>query len=149
MGDNFAETAKAMMTAAETLHREGAHRNACYLAGYVVECTLKALLERGGKRKPVHDLVSLRVMVNRLLVEGDVIMARYGDPAKLAPKMSREVSPPRRNPQSGELKHFCHWNPDHRYDGTRWDAAVARDYLHEAKQCHDVLYIMLMDGTVV
>ncbi len=81
MADNFATTADRMTQDARTLHRAGAHRNACYLAGYVVECTLKALLEQTGGDPWGHDLESLHLDVVALQVQGNAVVAKYGDPS--------------------------------------------------------------------
>jgi HEPN domain-containing protein len=90
MPDDFAKTAEQMMFDARTLRQAGAHRNACYLAGYVVECTLKVLLEKEGLTpEHTHDLESLHDKVAQLQVLGNPVVARYGDPASLAPTLLR------------------------------------------------------------
>ena len=42
--DNFYETARRMHKASETLHNNGEFHNACYLAGYVIECYAKIIV---------------------------------------------------------------------------------------------------------
>lgn len=42
--DNFYDTAKRMHKSSEILHNAGDFHNACYLAGYVVECYGKILV---------------------------------------------------------------------------------------------------------
>jgi hypothetical protein len=150
MSDDFPATANRMMVDADTLHRSGAHRNACYLAGYVVECTLKTLLNQAGEAvRKRHDLLSLHDAVNLLLVNGNVIVARYGDPTLLAPTMCQQIKPPLTQ-KGGEMRYFCHWDPEHRYDGTRWHpSSISTDYLREAQQCHNILTEMFVDGLVV
>ena len=150
MPDDYATTADCMMRDAQTLFRAGAHRNACYLAGYVAECTLKRLLERTGERAGfTHDLValqgSLQASLTALRVQGDPGVARYGDPQRLAPTMLQQVSPATRD-HRGNPKHSCHWDPYHRYDGTRWaDPAMADAYQREAERCIQILNQLALD----
>lgn len=137
-----------MMQDARILHDAGAHRNACYLAGYVVECTLKALLALTGASPWGHDLESLHDKVAGLLMNGNAVLARYGDPSQFAPTMLQQVNP--QTVQRGEICYHCHWDPKHRYDGTRWtQSSVSVDYLREAEKAHDVIVRMFVDGEVV
>jgi HEPN domain-containing protein len=147
MSDDFAATADRMMLDARTLYAAGAHRNACYLAGYVVECTLKSLLKQAGADPWGHDLGSLHDEVATLLMNSNAVVAKYQDPSHLAPTMLQEVAPPKL--KNGQLIYSCHWDPKHRYDGALWSSAVSADYLREADKCHDVLLAMFLDGLVV
>jgi hypothetical protein len=148
MGDNFAATADRMMLDARRLYETGAHRNACYLAGYVVECTLKSLLEQTIPKVPrIHDLGTLQDEVATLSLNANAVVAKYGDPSRLAPTMLDWVAPPKMGKKG--VDYFCHWDPGHRYDGSRWNtAAVSADYLREAEKCHDILTGMFLDGLV-
>lgn len=148
MADDFAKTAEQMMFDARALRDGGAHRNACYLSGYVVECTLKTLLDKAGPAPAhTHDLESLHAAVAQLLLDGSPLAARYGDPASLAPTMLQQIKPPKKT-RNG-IRYFCHWDPEHRYDGSRWGAApMSQSYLNEANNCLDVIVRMLMDGVL-
>lgn len=144
MADDFAATADRMMLDAGILHRAGAHRNACYLAGYVVECTLKALVQQTGGAAWGHDLESLHDEVAVLLLSGNAVVAKYGDPSQLAPTMLQKVAPP-----PPKTKKVCHWDPGHRYDGTRWSLpTTSEDYVREAAKSRDVILEMFLDGLV-
>ncbi len=44
MSDHFFSTAKRMYKSSETLHNNGEYHNACYCAGYVIECYAKILI---------------------------------------------------------------------------------------------------------
>lgn len=46
MSDSFLDTAKRMHKSSEILHQNDDFHNACYLAGYVVECYAKILVEK-------------------------------------------------------------------------------------------------------
>ena len=144
MADNFAATADRMMLDARILHRAGAHRNACYLAGYVVECTLKAMVQQTSTTRNVHDLESLHDEVATLLMNPTTVLAPYGDPSQLAPTMLQQVDPP-----PPKTRKICHWDPGHRYDGTRWILpATSESYIREAEKSHDVIVKMFLDGLV-
>jgi hypothetical protein len=149
MADDFAKTADRMMFDARTLREAGSFRNACYLAGYVVECTLKVLLDKAGMApEHTHDLESLHDEVAQLLLLGNTVVARYGDPASLAPTLLQQIAPPK--PRKGRSpRYFCHWDPEHRYDGSRWDSAqISDDYLREADKSIDVIIQMSIDGVL-
>lgn len=132
---------------ARTLRQAGSHRNACYLAGYVVECTLKLLLKQEGQTPAhTHDLESLHDEVAQLLLLGNTVVARYGDPAGLAPTLLRQILPPQQR-KGRSPRHFCHWDPEHRYDGSRWDSEpMSETYLREADKSIDVIIQMTIDG---
>ena len=148
MADNYAATADQMMKDARALHRAEAHRNACYLAGYVVECTLKALVQQTERPRKVHDLESLHKEVATLLLNPSTKLAKYGDPAQFAPTMIQQVKPSTVNNRN-ETRYYCHWDPDNRYDGTRWALpAMSESYMREAEKSHDVIVEMALDGLV-
>lgn len=149
MNDDFAKTAERMMFDARTLRQAGAHRNACYLAGYVVECTLKVLLEKAGLTPEyTHDLESLHDEVAQLLLLGNTVVARYGDPSSLAPTLLQQIAPPKPRKNRGP-RYYCHWDPEHRYDGSRWDSEpMSEIYLREADKSIDVIIQMTIDGVL-
>ncbi|WP_437619070.1 HEPN domain-containing protein [Sorangium sp. So ce1151] len=149
MKDDFRRTAETFMADARTLHGSGRHRNACYLAGYVVECTLKALIEASSRGAVVHthDLLSLRERLTELSLLAGQSVAKYGDPLQFAPTITRRRPPP---PSSGSrMKQFCDWDPGHRYDGSRWgDAAKSSAYVAEAERALSILNQLLLDGGI-
>lgn len=149
MKDDFRCTAETFMADARTLHGAGRYRNACYLAGYVVECTLKALIEASGRGAAAHthDLLSLRERLAQLSLMAGQSVAKYGDPLQFAPTITRRRPPP---PSSrGRTKHFCDWDPGHRYDGSRWgDPAKSSAYVAEAERALSILSQLLLDGGI-
>jgi len=147
--DDYAATADRMMQDARVLERGGCYRNACYLAGYVAECTLKALLNVATQKKhKSHDLQSLHDLVGALVVSGNQLTSRYGNPALLAPTMLQQVDLPT-TLKSGQIVNHCHWDPEHRYDGARWGSAqTCKNYLREAEVIHDVIVQMTIDGVL-
>lgn len=146
MKDDYQRTAEAFMADARTLHVSGSHRNACYLAGYVVECTLKALIEASGKEHVdrIHDLISLRERLAKLSLTAGQAAAKYGDPIQLAPTITGQRGQPKHSRYG--LQHFCDWDPNHRYDGSRWgNSEKSSAYVHEAERALSVLNHVLLD----
>jgi hypothetical protein len=145
--DNFQRTAETFMDDARTLHKSGSHRNACYLAGYVVECTLKALIEASGgeEAEHTHDLISLRDRLAELSLTAGLSAAKYGDPLQFAPTITKQRGHPKR--MGSRSKHYCDWDPTHRYDGSRWgNSAKSSAYVQEADRALTVLNQLLLDG---
>ena len=138
MADDFVKTAQQMMSDARALRNAGAHRNACYLAGYVAECTLKAmLLAAGTTPKTVHDLQSLEGALKGLSLTPSHTIGKYGNPSRHAPTMFRKSSTE------------CDWHPKHRYDGSRWaNDATSYAYVNEAQKFIQILNQMILDRAV-
>ncbi|HSN99249.1 MAG TPA: hypothetical protein VLS89_13230, partial [Candidatus Nanopelagicales bacterium] len=103
---------------------------------------------RLGSKEKIHDLETLQDMVGALALMGNQRTAQYGNPGLFAPTMLQQVAPPTVKKKGG-LTYHCHWDPEHRYDGTRWGSAqVSDDYLREAEKCHDVIVQMTIDGVL-
>lgn len=151
MADDFVKTAQQMMKAARALQAAGAHRNACYLAGYVVECTLKTLLEVAGEDPWGHEIKDLNEGLTRLHLAPADKIGRYGDPSRHAPTIFLVVSRTSKTKPDGTItwKEYCHWDPRHRYDGTRWaDDATSRAYVNEAQKFIDIIDDMRIQGVI-
>ncbi len=133
-----------MMVDARMLAALKRYRNACYLAGYVVECTLKVLVEAASRRqvKRTHDLSSLREQILTLSLSAGQSVAKYGDPMQFAYTMITGGAASRQ--PAGQP---CDWDPVHRYNGSRWDdAAKSTAYLQEAERAVAILNQLLLDG---
>lgn len=132
MADDFLATAKTMFVDAETLHRNLAYRNACYLYGYVTECFLKKVLEAAGNSlKKTHDLTYLGELVEAVRVAA-------------TSQVSHHLAPPISSPMTKDK----HWDPIYRYDGRHWGETACRQYQREAKDNYDKLLEMELDGVI-
>jgi hypothetical protein len=131
-----------MLASARELRTAGHDRNACYLSGYVVECVLKTILTKSKYSGSLqhHRLLELRQALDALMMFGNKTTIRYMYAARLAPTIMQQIAPPP-NPKS-------HWDPFHRYDGTRWTAAESTPYVDEASRVADVLKKMEFDGVL-
>jgi hypothetical protein len=70
MADDFYATAKRMHKSSKTLHNNSEYHNACYLAGYVVECYAKIVVQVFGTRSPRtfgHNINNLNTELGNLL----------------------------------------------------------------------------------
>jgi hypothetical protein len=115
-------------------------------AGYVVECTAKMLLvvATGTQPKQTHNLDVLHDDIEKLRLVANNIVAKYGDPTRLAPTMHKVMSG-----STTTGKRSCHWDPYFRYDGSRWnDFTTSDQYVREAEQARDVLDKMTLDGVI-
>jgi hypothetical protein len=68
--DNFYDTAKRMHKSSKTLHNNAEYHNACYLAGYVVECYAKIVVGLFSSTQPRsfgHHIVNLNNELQYLL----------------------------------------------------------------------------------
>jgi hypothetical protein len=70
MADDFYATAKRMHKSSKTLHNNSEYHNACYLAGYVVECYAKIVVQvfgTGNPRRFGHSINNLNTELRNLL----------------------------------------------------------------------------------
>lgn len=76
MVEDFASAASRHLRDAESLQEHHAWDNAAYLAGYVAECSLKAVIERGGRPPRIH-VSELSSHVLRLAADLGLAARRY------------------------------------------------------------------------
>lgn len=77
--DNFYDTAKRMYKSSETLHNNSEYHNACYLAGYVVECYAKIIVgvfSTGIPRRFGHNISNLDIELQNIL-SGNSSLSAY------------------------------------------------------------------------
>lgn len=148
MPDDYVQTAATMRDAAVSLRASGQDRNACYLAGYVIECVAKVMLQQAPNPGHIkhHDLEGLGEQFLAATLSAGFAIGRYGDPTRLAPTMIAQVGPTKI--KNGQTVHYCHWDPFHRYDGSRWDANTVKQYLQEAEAAYSLLIQMQLDGVI-
>lgn len=135
MPDDFFKTSEVMAKGAAVLYQAGEWRNTCYLAGYVLECGLKAVLEGPltqqaaasqnvllkGPRHYSHNVVKLAGILAGLGVP---------DLSTLAPVMAGN------------------WDPNERYDGSRWTQRHAPAFMGEAQAIHMELCRLRLNGSI-
>ncbi len=68
--DNFYDTANRMYKSSQILHNNNEYHNACYMAGYVVECYTKiivGLFSTNIPRSYSHNLSNLNIALQHIL----------------------------------------------------------------------------------
>jgi hypothetical protein len=117
-GDDYPEAALKHLDDASALLIRGRHDGTAYLAGYVVECSLKALLQyETGVGVFGHDLARLAAQVSALCAVAGARTARY-------------IAPPVRTVPVASI---AAWEPKMRYHAPGMSAAGARAWLQDAE----------------
>lgn len=137
--DNFYDTAKRMQKSAEILHNKGEYHNACYLAGYVVECYAKIIVGLSYplnydelKKDFQHDLTKLRKEFQYILA--------YSSYSRYMVDMRTDFA----NVLLGVTK----WDINKRYieDSLTWTQANSNNFQSEAQLAMQKLTQMQLDG---
>lgn len=135
-GDDHPEAAGKHLDDATILERTGRPDGAAYLAGYIVECCLKTLIQvETGVGQRGHDLLSLATDLSRLAAVAGARTARYATAPEVQRLRARAISA---------------WTPDLRYrapggvppgDAAKWLAEARAVYESTVGQ-------LRLDGTL-
>lgn len=133
-GDDYPAAAGKHLQDSTALLAAGRPDGAAYLAGYVVECSLKTLLLIETKKaKHIHGLRSLRRQVAALVVQADATMGRY---CLLADGLLQGAA-------------ILDWKPETRYREEAMSAVDARGWQSEAAAVYSqVVGGLILDGRV-
>ena len=118
---DFLSAAGQRLAAAETLLKTGYNLDARYLAGYTIECSLKALILHA---TPTRDPQSTLK---------DIKTHNFEDLTQMLVDRGRQISPAlakyfRRSPP---------WSPNLRYQSGRINTGQARAFLQTAREVYD------------
>jgi len=107
---------------------------AAYLAGYVVECALKSLLQvETGTAPSIHPLVTLSGQVNAACLAAGARTAKY---------MTPDV-------QSVPTAAIAQWRETLRYRSPSMTCGAAQVWVDEASQIYsDTVAAMILDGVI-
>ena len=134
-GDDHPEAARKHLDDATALRRSGRPDGTSYLAGYVVECSLKALIQHEtGVAPPLeHGLTTLARRVSVICTVAGAKTARY-----LAPAV-------RSLPSAA----IAAWDPQSRYQAPSMTSAHAAAWLKEAESVYRAtVEQMFLDGVI-
>jgi len=136
-GDDHPEAAKKHLSDADVLVNAGRFDGAAYLAGYVIECCLKALviLEHGssGSGLKTHDLRNLASGANTSLGMAGAKAAKYVGSAVQGLSTARIMA----------------WRAEIRYHAPSIIPAEASTWLREARSVyHETIGQMMLDGII-
>lgn len=141
MADNFIDTAERMRDSSNTLHCEKDFHNACYLAGYVVECYLKLFMRfslptpAATPRGYGHDIKNLGIDLFYAATSSASASAYRNyilDAQTLCPNIINS------------------WDPFKRYEGnpTQWNETMSISFQSEKEKCFDMLAKMTVDNVI-
>lgn len=141
MADNFIHTAERMRDSSNILHLNKDYHNACYMAGYVVECYLKMFLNFSLLRPGVnprhygHDINSLST---------DLHYAATSSVSASAHK-SYVIDVQTECPYIIQS-----WNPFNRYEGnpSQWNEIMSQNFNLEKEKCFDIITKMIVDNII-
>ena len=136
-GDDYPEAALKHLRDADALVRGRRFDGAAYLAGYVVECALKTLIQvESGQARHSHGLTSLLDELNVLAVHAKTRTGRLYISAAASFKAADVLD----------------WTPEMRYRGPRdaEDASrVAETWLREARSAYErIVGSLILEGAI-
>ena len=133
-GDDYPEAARKHLLDAAALLSAGRPDGSAYLAGYVVECSLKTLLQiEKGSADRIHMLAALRRQVAALAVQANVTTGRY---CLVADRLLRNAV-------------ILKWRPEIRYREPSTSAADAQAWQREAAAVYSrVVGALILDGRI-
>ena len=131
-GDDYPAAARKHLKDSAVLLAEGRPDGAAYLSGYVVECTLKTLLQmEQGSAPSVHGLVNLRKQVVGLTAQADLVVGRHCRDAAGLLQQARILV----------------WEPQMRYCAEAVSRKDAAAWLKEASDLYSkVVGALILDG---
>ena len=134
-GDDHAEAAGKHLDDARVLEQAGRPDGAAYLAGYVVECCLKTLVEVEGGAPWGHEVRALAAEASRLSACVGARTAKYVSGTAV---------------QQLPVSSISSWHPPQRYRAPgHITPAVARVWVEEATAIYDATIVsMRLDGVL-
>ena len=135
MRDDYFKTADRMQRDSHLLHDNKCWHNACYLAGYVVEAGLKAIIRADEIDRGVHPTQYPHNIARlvRLVTPARLIMGRDFDDSG----------------QINSSRLLRRWHPRYRYQPTEWDdETLSQDFQNTAEYMMDFLTDLWMDGVI-
>ena len=134
MSDDYFATADRMQRDSRILHDNKCWHNACYLAGYVVEAGLKAIIRADEIDRGVHPTQyahNIAPLVS-LVTGARLIMGRAFDDTKI-----------------NGSKLLRRWHPRYRYQPTEWDdETLSKDFQKTAEYMMEFLSELWFDGVI-
>lgn len=133
-GDDYPEAANKHLSDAGALLASGHPDGAAYLSGYVVECSLKALIQlETGAAPHDHDFASLGRRLHAAMAAAGARTARYfGRATQGLPSAA-----------------ISQWVPAIRYRGSTMATADAQAWHHDAREIHrETVHQMRLDGVI-
>lgn len=133
---DFLETLQRMYKDSRILYKNGEYYNCCYLCGYILECALKYILHKYGKKQDgqpysVNDLKAMAHSTSKLNQELDSWLSMTGSISSSYRLDCRRTCPCIFIGQEG----YPHWDPAYRYGGhVKWhEKEYCEKYMEESR----------------
>jgi hypothetical protein len=137
-GDDYPVAARRHATDATALIDNTSYHGAAYLAGYVVECSVKTLIQVEGGVTEGHDFSTLSSRASLLCAMASAKAAKY-----LTADIRALAGPPAGKPP------IAGWRPGMRYSQNYIGGGEAATWLQLAKNMYSgVVEQMVLDGVV-
>jgi HEPN domain-containing protein len=133
-GDDYPEAAGKHLTDASVLMTGGRYDGTAYLAGYVAECALKALIQmETGQGLRSHDLLDLRTTLGTIASQAGPQTQRLYVSATAVLNGSN----------------ILNWKPGLRYQAAQVTTATAREWLQDATSIYSrIIGGLRLNGTL-
>lgn len=133
-GDDYPEAASKHLQDASVLLSGERFDGVAYLSGYVVECTIKTLIQvETGQGSPSHDLVHLRDILGLLATRAGARTGRFYIPVATLLRDAEVLG----------------WEPGIRYHGPETDPSSAETWWQEASDVYSlVIGGLTLDGVI-
>ena len=133
-GDDYPDAAAKHLADASTLMASARHDGAAYLAGYVVECSLKAIIQLETRQTHrSHDLVGLHDTLRAIATQA-------------TPRTQRVYASASRVLRAAGI---LTWEPRMRYRDAKIAAATAGKWLEEARETYNrIIGDLKLDGVI-
>ena len=133
-GDDYPEAARKHLQDADVLFRGRRFDSAAYLAGYVVECALKTLIQvESGQARRSHELADLRDEMQVLAVHAKTRAGRLY--VSVAARL--------------ETAAVLGWKPEMRYRGPEMASSDAEAWLQEAREVYGrIVGSLVLEGAI-
>lgn len=136
MDDQYRKTSERMYSSAFLLHNNRQFFNACYLAGYVIECYQKLVIQiLGSDPRMIHNLEDLKAHYKQL---------KNTSKARQYLKQGIILDIEQKCPTV-----FLMWHPTHRYDESHeWNEQNSIQFQEEIKRINHVIARMKTNGLI-
>ncbi len=139
MADNFLDTAERMRDSCIFLHKQKHFHNACYMAGYVVECYLKLV---GSIGSSVFNPLAVRHNINRMNTELNYRVTSATTLSAIRPYLIDVAV---------DCPNICAaWDPLKRYEdkSLSWNEALSNEFQIEQEKCFDMINKMAFNSFI-
>ena len=149
---DFLKTLERMYKDSRILYEKGEYYNCCYLCGYILECALKYILYKYGKKQDgtaytIDELKNIAHSTSKLNMQLDSWISMSGGIAAAYRLDSRGKCPYIFEGRGG----YPHWDPRYRYgEHPKWDEKeYCEHYITESEYIFQFIAGIVTGGSAV